>query len=144
MPAIGRKNQPQSNVEQIEKQLAALTTKRQRILDAYFEGVISGTERDARAAEVDRERKAFELILNQERPRADISLETLADTFAPFVEFDLLNRDDKRALLNTLTPSIVVSNYEVKGMFIGLDMNPTAMFYHANEGLERIWLPIAA
>ena len=47
------------------------------------------------------------------------------DTFAPFVEFDLLNRDDKRALLNTITPSITVSDYHVQGIYIGLEVNHT-------------------
>lgn len=142
MPAVGRKNTTCVDSARVREQLAALMAKRQRVLDAYFEGVITGTERDSRIASVDRERIALDSILARKKPRTDLTLETLADAFAPFVEFDLLNREDKRALLNTLTPSIVVSNYEVKGMFIGLDRPQSNPHGYGLSQERRIWLPL--
>lgn len=139
IPAVRRRNQPQSDSEQVRRQIDALNGKRKRILDTYFEEVISASERDTRIAEVDRELKAFNAILIRERPKTNLTLETLVNAFAPFVEFDLLNREDKRALLNTLTPQITVANYEVKGMLIG------GMSSHTDADADMftpIWIPL--
>jgi hypothetical protein len=117
-----------------------LDGKRQRVLDAYFENVISAAERDARTQAIEQERRAFERIVNAAHPKPDLSLEVLVNAFAPFVEFDLLNREDKRALLNILTPEIVVANYEVKGMIIGSSMDsPTDAVVHAPT---RFYIPL--
>src|SRR6185369_8475015 len=119
LPSLRKQDGTAADVERARRQLTALDGKRQRVLDAYFDNVIDAAERDARVASIERERRAFEVIVNAARPRTDLSLEILVSTFAPFVEFDLLNREDKTALLNILTPEIVVKNYEVKGMTIG-------------------------
>lgn len=47
-------------------------------------------------AELDRDRTALNAIASREKPPASLSLKMLVDAFAPSVEFDLLNRDDKR------------------------------------------------
>ncbi|MEP6635163.1 MAG: hypothetical protein ABJB97_00460 [Acidobacteriota bacterium] len=47
--------------------------------------------------------------------------------FSVFGGFDLLEREDKRRLLNTLTPSIVVANYKIDGVWLGLNK------IHANQ-----------
>jgi DNA invertase Pin-like site-specific DNA recombinase len=143
------KHEPQAdNSERLQAQLKSLDAKRQRILDAYFEGVINSTERDMRQASVERERKIALDLLQRERPTHSMTVEALAAAFAPFAEFDLLERDDKRQLLNTLTPSILASGYAVKGLFVGLDENHTAAVYDGDESqygeIARIWLPLAA
>ena len=107
--------------EQIQTKLKTLQMKRQRILDAYFEGVISRSERDSRIAKVDLDRTALEAILATDRPRPELTLDTLVSAFAPFTEFDLLSRDDKRRLLNMLMPQITVLKYEVRGMSLCLN-----------------------
>lgn len=127
MPAFRAKPKSDAKYERIQAQLRTLGAKRQRILDAYFDSVIDSAERDKRIAELDRERTALNAIASRDKPRATLSLEMLVDTFAPFVEFDLLNREDKRALLNTITPSITVSDYHVQGMYIGLEVNHTVV-----------------
>lgn len=140
VPAIKKQTEPSGDVDRAQKQLAALDGKRQRVLDAYFENVISAAERDARTQAIEQERRAFERIVNASRPKPDLSLEVLVNAFAPFVEFDLLNREDKRALLNILTPEIVVANYEVKGMIIGSGMDsPTDAVVHAPT---RFYIPL--
>lgn len=140
VPALRQKSAPSGNSERLRAQIQSLEGKRRRILDAYFEGVINGTERDTRIAEIERDRRLTSEMLSRESQQRNVTLDTLVDAFAPFVEFDLLNREDKRALLSTLTPSIVVANYEVKGMSIGLDLN------HADAGadaVQTIWLPLS-
>lgn len=141
IPAIRRKNVPSGNSERLRAQIRSLEGKRKRILDAYFEGVINGTERDTRIAEIERDKKLTSEMLSRESQQRNVTLDTLIDAFAPFVEFDLLNREDKRALLSTLTPLIVVANYEIKGMSIGTETSRTVMEEHAiYQG--RIYIPL--
>jgi site-specific DNA recombinase len=118
------KRKPQSNVEQIRRQIDALAGKRERVLDTYFEGVISGTERDKKIAEIERERQVFSDLLRREEPARQIDVEVLAQQFKVFRQFDLLSRDQKRRLLNTITPRIVVANYQVEGMFCATGGSP--------------------
>jgi len=140
IPAVTKKRRPDNGAAQAQRQLEALDSKRKRILDAYFEGVISSAERDERVSLIDRERKAFETIARRQQPEKGLTLEMLVDAFAPFVEFDLLNRDDKRALLTIITPEITVANYEVKGMFIAGVGSHTGMEAHAST---RFWIPLS-
>lgn len=140
VPAINKRRGPSPDMERAQQQIESLGAKRQRVLDAYFDNVITAVDRDARVAAIDRERRAFETIVSTARPLPDITLNTLIEIFAPFVEFDLLNREDKRALLNILTPEIVVANYEVKGMLIG-----SGMAHHTDAGDHaptRIYIPL--
>lgn len=121
MPAVKGLNKTRGDSSAIQRQLATLNSKRQRILDTYFEGVITLSDRDNRIATVDRDRKALEAILARDKPRSDVTLETLVDAFQPFVEFDLLNRDNKRRLLNIVAPQITVSKYEVRDVSLCLN-----------------------
>lgn len=137
-----------ANVAQLQAQLESLESKRKRILDGYFENVITGTERDRRTAEVDRERKIIVGLLAKQTPQPGLELETLTNIFSVFTEFDLLNRSDKRQLLNTITPSIVVANYKVEGLWIGLsssdDLNRTRTAYDTTIGSARLYLALEA
>lgn len=121
------KRKPQSNIEQIRQQIDALAGKRERVLDTYFEGVITRTERDKKIAEIEREKQVFSDLLTREEPTRQIDVETLAQQFKVFRQFDLLSRDQKRRLLNTITPRIVVANYQVEGMFCAIGGSPMDM-----------------
>lgn len=114
---------PQSNTEQIRKQLDALTAKRDRVFDAYFDGDITKLEREQRIAAIDREQQVFSDLLSRQEPTREVDVETLARQFKVFRQFDLLSRDQKRRLLNTITPRIVVANYEVDGISIGIGVS---------------------
>lgn len=143
------KKPQQDNSAALQSQLKSLDAKRQRILDAYFDGTIDTAERDLRQNKVLTERRAIAGMLERERPQPSVTLETLAEAFSPFAEFDMLNREDKRQLLNTLTPSIVASKYRVAGLWIAservTEINRTAVAFHEDEGFQgRIWLEIAA
>ena len=139
MPSLKREGKTETNADQLKRQIATLHAKRSRILDSYFDGVISASDRDTRVALVDKELKLLETILGRETPNVDVTLQTLAEAFAPFVEFDLLNREDKRTLLNTLTPTITVANYEVKGLLIGGVNTHTDAAYHATP---KVYIPL--
>lgn len=139
-----RKRQPQTNVARVTTQLTALAGKRERILGAYFEGVINPTERDMRLAEIERERTTLSNLISSERPEGALTAARLAKIFRPFVRYAKLNRESKRRMLATLTTEIVAAKYEVQGIFIGLGIgqkeNRTAAGSVATE--SRIWLPV--
>lgn len=142
---LKRKARPGPNVASLHQQLDSLGNKRQRILDSYFDGLITPDERDTRIAAVDCQHRAVSGILQRNTVRPGLSVETLTETFAPFVEFDWLNREDKRQMLNTITPSIVVANYRIDGLWISLncsdDLSHTPAAHFEDE---RLWLPVAA
>lgn len=138
------KRQPQSNVEQVRKQIEALTAKRERVLDAFFDGAITETERDKRTVEIEREKQIFSDLLRRDEP-AQVDAETLAKQFKVFRQFDLLSRDQKRRLLNTITPRIIVANYQVEGMFCGLfggDQRSLTDRAVVGTDANRIYLPL--
>lgn len=132
------KKQPQSNTQNLQRQLESLTAKRERVLDTYFDGVITGAERDQKIADIERERQVFSDMLSREEPvRLDPDL--LARQFKVFRQFDLLNRDQKRRLLKIITPQIVVANYKVEGMFCSIGSGHMAA---AALGTATLYLPL--
>lgn len=136
---------PQADTQRLNDQMNELERKRERILTAYFDGVINATERDSRIQSVNRERDALKRIVAKQKPRPELDVQTLADIFAPFAEFDMLHREDKRQLLNTITPTIIAANYQIKGLWIGIERgdnsNHAAAVDHCDEDF-RYWLPI--
>jgi DNA invertase Pin-like site-specific DNA recombinase len=106
----------------VSKKLANLETKRQRILEAFFDGAIDKQERDSRIANIDSELSAFRQILLDSTPvvpeaRTDADFEEILE---PFAEWEYLERDDKRALLAVLCPEIRVERYVVKSLMLNL------------------------
>jgi hypothetical protein len=140
--ADANKGRPRVDSDALHKQLERLTSKRQRILDSYFEGVINISERDLRLAAIERERRTVTgLLANHNDGALSFSAGTLAELFAPFAEFDLLTRSHKRQLLNTITPQIVAANYQIGGIYLsGLMRSHTATGFLKND--SRIWLPL--
>jgi DNA invertase Pin-like site-specific DNA recombinase len=106
----------------IDKKLAALHAKRERILEAFFDGAIDKGERDSRIAQVDADLSAFRKILLDTLPAvADVTSETeLEQVLEPFAEWEFLEREDKRALLTALCPEIRVERYVVKSLMLNL------------------------
>ena len=107
-------------VEQLTARLSSLAGKRQRILDAYFDGTIRQDERDTRLAGQAAELKATEEALAQAQPRASVSVESLVEVFAPFQQWATLSRDRKAKLLRTLQVEIHIADYRVTGISVGL------------------------
>lgn len=134
------RKRPSANIDQLRRQIESLGVKRERVLDTYYEGMISASERDRKLAEVDREKQTFSDLLSSQEPARQIDTEVLARQFQVFKQFDLLSRDQKRRLLNTITPRIVVANYEVEGMVCSIDQSHTGMALLGPA--PRIYLPL--
>ena len=106
----------------VSQKLASLGAKRQRILEAFFDGTIDKHERDSRIANIDSELSAFRQILLDSTPvvpeaRTDADF---GEILEPFAEWEFLERDDKRALLAALCPEIRVERYVVKSLMLNL------------------------
>jgi DNA invertase Pin-like site-specific DNA recombinase len=106
----------------IDKKLATLEAKRQRILEAFFDGTIDKPERESRIAEVDAEVSAFNKILLETMTAIpDVRTEAeIEEALEPFAEWEFLEREDKRALLTALCPEIRVERYTVKSLMLNL------------------------
>lgn len=136
-----QRQRPETDAERLADQLNALAQKRQRVLDYYFEGGISQAERDTRLAQIEKSEHVISDLLVKHKPNPNVNTDQLVDLFSVFTEFDLLQRQDKRALLGAISPNILISDYVVKGISFSLDVNPhPAAFPKA----ERIYLQIAA
>lgn len=138
------RQKPTANLDQVRKQIEALTAKRERVLDTYYEGVITGTERDAKMAEIKREKQVFSDLLLREEPARGIDADLLARQFKVFAQFDLLSRDQKRRMLNTITPRIVVANYEVEGITCSIGGSLSATAYPGTTPLIYLELHLKA
>jgi DNA invertase Pin-like site-specific DNA recombinase len=106
----------------VSQKLTTLEAKRQRILEAFFDGAIDKQERDSRIANIDSELSAFRQILLDStsaaaEARTDADFEAILE---PFSEWEFLERDDKRALLAALCPEIRVERYVVKSLMLNL------------------------
>jgi DNA invertase Pin-like site-specific DNA recombinase len=116
--------------------LADLEAKRQRILEAFFDGAIDKQERDSRIAQLDMELSAFrQILLDSSSAVSEVRTEAdFEEVLEPLAEWEFLERDDKRALLAALCPEIRVERYVVKSLMLNLvaegrnevSRNPTA------------------
>ena len=93
-----------------------LEQRRQRILDAFFEGIIDRADRDTRLARLEEEKKQYQRLLEPTESAQKLNTEDLAEMLSPFYEWKFLNREDKRALLSSFCPQIHVADYEVQGL----------------------------
>jgi DNA invertase Pin-like site-specific DNA recombinase len=105
-----------------DRKLANLGAKKQRILEAFFDGAIDKPERDRRIGNVESELSAFRQILLEStntvsEVRTDRDFEEVLE---PFTEWEFLGRDEKRTLLATLCPEIRVDRYVVKSLIFNL------------------------
>jgi hypothetical protein len=101
--------------------LAALRDRKNRILEAFFEGVIDKNQRDSRLSEINRESEAYEqLLIETVTPAVPLVAKDLSKCFEPFAEWEYLSRDDKRALLALICPPISVSRYKIQSIELNL------------------------
>src|SRR5260370_7202546 len=101
-----QKKAPQADIQKLNDQLVNLESKRNRILDAYFDNLIDPAERDRRTAEVDKERNILSAMITKQKPRPEINVQTLSELFPSFAEFNILDRTEKRRQLNPPFPLI--------------------------------------
>jgi hypothetical protein len=107
----------EKKIARLQAQLGRLEEKRQRILDGYFEGVISRDDRDSRVVIVDRDRAIAAGALEDEVPtHPGLEVKQLVDLFRPLFTWKTLHLESKRRILFSLVPEIRVANYVVAGM----------------------------
>ena len=120
------KSGPVAKKEQaLTEKLGALTEKRQRVLEAFFEGVVTKEERDRKIAEIDREKSTFQCLLIESVPHTgQRSTDEIQMALEPLAEWEFLEREDKRSLLQTICPEISVFRYTVKSLMVNLGTEP--------------------
>jgi DNA invertase Pin-like site-specific DNA recombinase len=102
-----------SDVTAVQRQIESLTAKRNRILEAFFDGTIDRGHRDEQLSRVDAELKAYQGLAAPRVAGHFVSTGELADLFSAFAEMPFLQRDDKRLLLRRLGVQVSVSGYKI-------------------------------
>ena len=111
------------DAQAVRAKLDALSEKKQRVLDGFFEGVVNREERDRRLEDVNRDVMVYENMLLEsvpEQPPSTLNLDTVLALIEPLAEWEFLERKDRRALLATLCPEISVYRYTVKSLKLNL------------------------
>ena len=125
----GHNQTSQSPVAEVDRaaltaKIHALRQKKQRVLDTFFDGMISKQERDCRVGEVEKEILAYERLLlhsvDGQKRTGGLDLDAVLAVVEPFADWPFLSRDDKRRLLGSLCPDIRVSRYEIKDLQLNL------------------------
>lgn len=110
-----------SAARSITAKLSVLQEKRQRVLEAFFDGVVSKDERDLRIFDIDREIDTFQrLLLSSTQAEKPASIDELLAVIEPLAEWEFLEREDKRKLLALICPEISVFRYAVKSIKLNL------------------------
>ncbi len=105
------------NVERLERQLQVLQSKRERVLDAYFDNVIPREECDRRLAAIDHDLKlAHELLARETTSAAPVEADQIAWLLEPLVDWKFLNREGKRRILTALGSEVSVANYGIQSI----------------------------
>jgi DNA invertase Pin-like site-specific DNA recombinase len=109
-----------SRVARLEGDVGKLRQKRERVLDAFFEGVLQKAERDIRLASLDKQMKFVEEMLMREVPKPHLSVREMAQAFSPLFDWPVLSRENKRRILRASVPEIHVREYAVSGIAVTL------------------------
>jgi DNA invertase Pin-like site-specific DNA recombinase len=105
------------NPRTLEHQIQKVEAKRDRILDAFFDGTISREERDKRLAPLAADLEALtelKKVREEQPPLLDESV--ILEALTVFAEFAFLEFHQKRQILEALLPLIYVYRYSPKGV----------------------------
>jgi DNA invertase Pin-like site-specific DNA recombinase len=112
--------------EALESRLESLRAKKERVLNAFYDGVIDKKERDKKLDALNKEIVAYQGLLLQ--PPATVvgppklDLDAVLTIIEPFAEWEFLGREDRRELLTLLCPAINVYRYEIKDLALNLPL----------------------
>jgi DNA invertase Pin-like site-specific DNA recombinase len=104
----------------VETEISTLGAKRERVLSAFFDGVISGPERDSRLAVIEAELKVNQGLVAQHTPAPPISTDVLDSISWAFHDWEFLSVEDKRRVLACTAANVEVSNNSIHGVYINL------------------------
>jgi len=113
-----QRESPSIDQPAVMRKLDDLREKRDRVLDAYFEGVIDRAQRDQKLQNTDREINSYTALLSTPPPQPPPvpSLDAMLRVIEPLADWEFLARDDRRALLRQLCPEISIYQYRVKSL----------------------------
>ncbi|HTK79978.1 MAG TPA: recombinase family protein, partial [Rhizomicrobium sp.] len=104
----------------IATEIASLEAKKQRVLDAFFEGVISAAERSTRIDAIERDLAVNLSLLTKHVPVPSVTAETLDAICTAFYEWEFLSVPEKRRILAATVPEIRVANSVIHGIALNL------------------------
>ena len=103
-----------SDPKAVQRQIETLTSKRNRILEAFFDGAIDRGQRDEQLGGVDAELEAYRgMVATPRVAEPFVSTGDLANLLSAFAEMPFLQRDDKRLLLRGLGVQVSVIGYKI-------------------------------
>ena len=105
-------------IQRLTEQSNSLREKRNRVLEAFFDGTISREEHKLRLESIDRDIRLTQNLLTPGNPPTSPSLLSLTEAFAPLVEWEHWTRDQKRSVLAALVPDIRVADYRIAALGI--------------------------
>lgn len=108
----------------VRQRISALQEKKNRILEAFYEGITGREERDEALASVEQEIVTYQGIAERsalQRPKLPVAnLDAALQILEPFAAWDFLQREERRSLLRHLCPEISVFRYTVKSVTLNL------------------------
>ena len=112
------KNQDsRATVERLKKAVAALHEKRERVIGAIIDGLITREDGKARTAAIDRDILAAQEALQREEPGSRaITPDELALVLQPLLDWKFLGRDHKRRFLSVAVPEIHIADFKIHGI----------------------------
>ena len=109
------------NQQALAVKIAGLKERRRRVLDSFFDALISKDECTHRIDAIDSDVAAFQRLLAESAQRQlPRSTDEIRAALEPLAEWEFLERDDKRALLSILCPEISVFRYTIKTVSVNL------------------------
>jgi hypothetical protein len=132
----------------VETEIANLAAKRERVLSAFFDGVIAGSERDSHLAGIEAELKVNQGLIAQHTPVEHVTTEVLDSICWTFRDWEFLNVADKRRILASIGADIRVANSSIHGLYINLPESRHNEISRGDKGnfiAERalLYLPMA-
>jgi DNA invertase Pin-like site-specific DNA recombinase len=99
-----------------QRQIKALVSKRERVLESFLDGVISRGDRDTRLKAIEMEIATYSDLMVVPETQPAVTVEGLIALLSVFAEFRFLQREDKRALLRESQARIFVEGYTIKAV----------------------------
>jgi DNA invertase Pin-like site-specific DNA recombinase len=109
-----------ASLARVQAEMVKLRSRRERILEGFFDGVIAVEERDRRLAAVDAELTVNQGLLAHHQPTEPLTRDVLGQVCSAFCEWEFLDVREKRRILATVLPDIRVADCDIQGITINL------------------------
>ena len=107
----------QGNRGSIKNRIVRLETRRNRVLESFYDGVISKQERDEKLKTVSQDLESLRAVLDEaDNTPQTLDPEVVLSLVSMFQEWQFLEVMQKRRVLEALMPAIFVYRYQVRGI----------------------------